>query len=46
MRHVYSTFPIVERQEIEAHGSYRSRELCLAFMNALAAGRPDTVPAQ
>jgi hypothetical protein len=31
----------VERQEIEAHGTYRSRDLCLAYMNALAAGNPD-----
>jgi hypothetical protein len=37
----YSTFPIVERQEVGAYGSYRSRELCLAHMNALAAGDPD-----
>ena len=44
IRYVYSTFPIVERQETEAHGRYRSRDLCLACMNALAAGRPDTEP--
>jgi len=43
VRYVYSTFPIVERQEQEAYGCYRSRELCLAYMNALAAGRPDVV---
>ena len=41
VRHVYSTFPIVEREETAAYGSYRSRELCLAWMNALAAGHPD-----
>ena len=41
IRYVYSTFPIVERQEIQAHGSYRSRELCLAWVNALSAGNPD-----
>ena len=40
-RYVYSTFPIVEREETAAYGSYRSRELCLAWMNALAAGHPD-----
>ena len=40
-RYVYSTFPIVERQEREAYGGYRSRDLCLAWMNALAAGHPD-----
>ena len=41
VRYVYSTFPIVERQETEAYDAYRSRDLCLAWMNALAAGRPD-----
>ena len=41
VRYIYSTFPIVERQEIEAYGSYRSRELCLGYMNALTAGDPD-----
>ena len=37
----YSTLPIVERQRHKAWGSYRSRDLCLAWMNALDAGRPD-----
>ena len=41
VRYVYSTFPIVEREETAAYGSYRSRELCLAWMNALASGHPD-----
>ena len=41
IRHVYSTFSIVERQEQEAYGVYRSRDLCLAWMNALSAGEPD-----
>ena len=41
VRYVYSTFPIVEREETAAYGSYRSRDLCLAWMNALAAGDPD-----
>jgi hypothetical protein len=41
VRYIYSTFPIVEREEIAAYGRYRSRDLCLAFMNALAAGDPD-----
>ena len=40
-RYVYSTFPIVERQERARYGAYRSRDLCLAWMNALAAGEPD-----
>ncbi|MCY4499003.1 MAG: restriction endonuclease, partial [Rhodospirillaceae bacterium] len=41
VRYVYSTFPIVEREETATYGTYRSRELCLAWMNALAAGHPD-----
>ena len=41
VHYIYSTFPIVERQEKKAHGRYYSRDLCLAWMNALAAGRPD-----
>ena len=41
VRYVYSTFLIVERQETATYGRYRSRELCLAWMNALAAGEPD-----
>ena len=41
VRYVYSTFPIIERDEMASYGVYRSRELCLAYMNALAAGNPD-----
>ena len=41
VRYIYSTFPIVERDETAAYGTYRSRELCLAWMNALAAGNPE-----
>ena len=41
VRYIYSTFPIVERQEVAAYGAFRSRDLCLAWMNALSAGRPD-----
>ena len=42
VRYIYSTFPIVERQEKAAYGGvYRSCELCLAWMNALVAGDPD-----
>jgi hypothetical protein len=44
VRYIYSTFPIVERQEIEAHGRYLSRDLCLAYINALSAGQPDAEP--
>ena len=41
VRYIYSTFPIVEREERAAYGKYRSCDLCLAYMNALAAGKPD-----
>ena len=41
VRYIYSTFPIVERQEMDTYGRYQSRDLCLAHMNALAAGDPD-----
>ena len=41
MRYIYSTFPIVERQETATYDRYRSRDLCLAWLNALAAGEPD-----
>ena len=41
VRYIYSTFPIIERQEKATYGRYRSRDLCLAWMNALAAGHPD-----
>lgn len=41
IRYIYSTFPIVERQETAAHGTYRSRDLCLAYINTLMAGQPD-----
>lgn len=39
--YIYSTFPIVEREEMAAHGRYLSRDLCLAYINALAADDPD-----
>ncbi|POF27763.1 Eco57I restriction-modification methylase domain-containing protein [Roseibium marinum] len=42
IRYIYSTFPIIEREEKVAYGGkYLSCELCLAYMNALAAGNPD-----
>ena len=41
VRYVFSTFPIVESQETNTYGVYRSRELCLAYMNALESGDPD-----
>jgi len=39
--YIFSTFPIVEREDIAAHGRFLSRDLCLAYINALAAGDPD-----
>ena len=44
VRYIYSTFSIVERQENQVYGRYRSRDLCLAYISALAAGRPDAEP--
>ena len=42
LRYIYSTFPIVEHEEKTAYGGvYRSCELCLAYMSALANGNPD-----
>ncbi len=41
VRYIYSTFPIVERQETARWGRYRSRDLCLSWINALLAGQPD-----
>ena len=42
--YVYSTFPIVEKQEMKTHGRYLSRDLALAYCNTLAAGHPDAEP--
>jgi hypothetical protein len=41
IRYIYSTFPIVEREETARWGSYRSRDLALAWVSALIAGQPD-----
>ena len=41
VRYVYSTFGIIEREETEVYGRYLSRDLCLAWISALAAGDPD-----
>ena len=41
--YVLETFPIVRRQDEAAFGSYRTRDLILAYMNAFAAGDTDTV---
>ncbi len=39
--YVYSTFPILEREQMASHGCYLSRDLCLFMIYALAAGDPD-----
>ena len=40
--YILSTFPIVKREEERRYaGRFRSRDLILAYMNALAAGAPD-----
>ena len=39
--YIYSTFPILEREEKVTYGRYMSRDLCLLYINALAAGDPD-----
>jgi hypothetical protein len=38
VRYVYSTFPIVERNETTCYGRYLSRDLCLNWMDALEEG--------
>jgi hypothetical protein len=44
VNYIYSTFPIVKREEEATHnGRYLSRELCLHYINALAAGDPDAM---
>ena len=40
--HIFSTFPIVEREDKERWGRFLSRDLTLAYINALAAGAPET----
>ena len=41
--YVLDTFPIVRRQDEAEFGSYRTRDLIIAYMNALAAGDTETV---
>ena len=40
--YVLGTFPIVRREDEKEFGSYRTRDLILAYMNALAAGDTET----
>ena len=41
VRYIYETFPIIAEDEKGTYGCYRSLDLCLAWINALAAGTPD-----
>lgn len=41
VRYIYSTFPLVQKEEMDTHKRYLSQDLCLAWMNALLAGDPD-----
>ena len=43
--YVLDTFPIVRRQDEAAYGRYRTKEMILAYINALAAGDAETVVA-
>ena len=43
--YVLDTFPIVRKEDEAAFGCYRTRDLILAYMNALSAGDPETVVA-
>ena len=43
--YVLDTFPIVRREDKAAFGHYRTRDLILAYMNALSAGDTETVVA-
>ena len=43
--YILSTFPIVQREDTTRFGTYRTRNLILAYMNALTAGDTETVVA-
>ena len=43
--YILSTFPIVQREDTTRFGTYRTRDLILAYMNALTAGDTDTMVA-
>ena len=40
--YVLDTFPIVRREDEKAFGHYRTQDMILAYMNALAAGDTET----
>ena len=41
IQYVFSTFPVISREQEREFGRYRSCDLCLAWTNALGAGCPD-----
>ena len=41
IHYIYSTFPIIEREETARWGRHQSRDLCFAWLNALMSGEPD-----
>ena len=41
--YILSTFPIIQRQDEQQFGHYRTKALILAYMNALAAGDTETI---
>ena len=41
VEYIFSTFPIVQRNDIATYGRYRTRDLTIAWINALLAGNPD-----
>ena len=41
--YILNTFPIVKKEDKAEFGRYRTRDLILAYMNALAAGDPTTI---
>ena len=43
--YILATFPIVRREDEAAFGTYRTRDMTLAYMNALAAGDTEAVVA-
>ena len=43
--YVLDTFPIVRREDEAVFGCYRTRDLILAYMNALSAGDTESVVA-
>ena len=40
VEYIMSTFPIVERKDRAAHGTYRTRDLILGYYDAYAAAAP------